>query len=153
MNYLTSYYKHLSEQLQAKINLLEAKLYSTGELARQDEVNDSLEEATMSKARRVGKKYPGAIDRAASAQKRRLPKKQKERDDLKGSAEFEAASEYADYATFKPYASGIDAENWWREARGENSNSEVGKAEQRVQDIIGNLAKLSMLTFGSNRRK
>ena len=51
MNYLTSYYKHLSEQLQAKINLLEAKLYSTGELARQIGMPDPYRSISQQKER------------------------------------------------------------------------------------------------------
>ena len=67
--------------------------------ATADEVEASqkakqLGEATMSKATRLGKKYPGTVDRAVSAQKRRLPEKQKQRDELRSEAENEAAAEY-----------------------------------------------------------
>lgn len=158
MNYLTRYYKNLCEQLQEQINQLEA----------------NLEEGTMSKAMRKGKKYPGTIVRAAHAQTRRLRGKQRERDSLKGGAETEAALEYRDVALGKPYASGMDAENWWREARGESTSNtdrerkkEKGKkrpnevfmgdtvntAQQRVDDVIGNLAKLGIGKFFSFRKK
>lgn len=75
MNYLTNYYKHLSEQLQAKINLLEAKLHSTGELAQQDEVNDSLEEG-VKKVLRSGDKEK--IAKEVTKQKLRGKKSNKE---------------------------------------------------------------------------
>jgi len=137
MNYLTKYYKNRCDQLQEQIKQLEA----------------TLAEATMSKAMRLGKKHPGTIDRAAHAQTRRLRGKQRERDSLKGGAETEAALEYRDSALGRPYASGMDAENWWREARGESTSNVVKNAEQRVQDVIGNLAKLSISSFGMNRKK
>jgi len=125
--------------------------------ATADEVEASqkakqLGEATMSKATRLGKKYPGTVDRAVSAQKRRLPKKQEHRDALRSEAENEAAAEYGAAARGKDYASGSDAEMWWRESRGENPRYGVGKANERVQDVLGNLAKLSILNFLGYRK-
>jgi hypothetical protein len=210
MNYLTKYYKNLSEQLQEKINVLQTQLqemsgYPTpSEMAKEmmagtrvtktqrpyptpsemaaemmagtrdmtanrhdgpdpdttataDEVEISqkakqLGEATMSKATRLGKKYPGTVARATAAQTRRLPKKQEHRDDLRREAESEAALEYAAGAKGSEYASGADAENWWRESRGEDPRYGVGKANERVQDVIGNLAKLSILKFFDYRK-
>ncbi len=127
------------------------------ETATADEVEASqkakqLGEATMSKATRLGKKYPGTVARATEAQTRRLPKKQKHRDDLRREAESEAALEYAADAKGSQYASGADAENWWRESRGEDPRYGVGKANERVQDVIGNLAKLSILKFFDYRK-
>lgn len=200
MNYLTLYYKNLSEQLQEQVNLLETELKKMSDnepyptpsqmaaemmagtrdirtgapikrdmepnrhdgpdpdnTADADEVEISqkakqLGEATMSKATRLGKKYPGTVARATEAQTRRLPKKQKHRDDLRREAESEAALEYAADAKGSQYASGADAENWWRESRGEDPRYGVGKADKRVQDVIGNLAKLSILKFFDYRK-